>query len=125
MLYNFDYVATSDGKTGKPDQTGHGKCLGAYTGWYNEKHYTDGLVSEGWFEEGNNVYYAEKGNVVTGDVVIDGIKYLFSNTAGSPAETDRGALIGRYYNISFVNEGVVVSELDYLKVQVLLHLQLP
>ena len=115
VLYNFDYVATSDGKTGKPDQTGHGKCLGAYTGWYNEKHYTDGLVSEGWFEEGNNVYYAEKGNVVTGDVVIDGIKYLFSNTAGSPAETDRGALIGRYYNISFVNEGVVISELEILE----------
>lgn len=64
--------------------------------------------------EGNE-YYIRWDNMILGDYVLDGIKYRFNPDGTDPVTENTGALLGRYYNISFVNEGVVVSELEILE----------
>ena len=104
ILYEFDYVTGSDGKTGKPDTTGHGRCLGAYTGLYNGSYYFEGTIADGWFEDDGNTFYAEHGTLATGDKVIDGVKYRFGST-----DADNGVLLGRYYDVEFVSQGTTIS----------------
>ena len=107
ILYEFNYVTDDNGKTGKPDVTGHGRCLGAYTGLYNGKYYFEGIIANGWFEDGGDTFYAENGNLVTGDKVIDGVKYRFGNT-----EADNGVLLGRYYKVQFISQASVISSVE-------------
>ena len=53
VLYKFDYVTDENGKTGKPDITGHGKCLGRY---YNVSFVVEGdTVLEAELFEGSAI----------------------------------------------------------------------
>lgn len=68
----------------------------------------------GWVEaEGYGTYYAlPNSTLVSGDYVIDGVKYRFGELWGDPRETDNCKLLGRYYNVAFVNGDEVVSEAE-------------
>ena len=68
----------------------------------------------GWVEaEGYGTYYAlPNSTLVSGDYVIDGVKYRFGELWGDPRETDNCKLLGRYYDVSFVNGDEAVSEVE-------------
>ena len=68
----------------------------------------------GWVEaEGYGTYYAlPNSTLVSGDHVIDGVKYRFGELWGDPRETDNCKLLGRYYDVAFVNGDEVVSEAE-------------
>ena len=68
----------------------------------------------GWVEaEGYGTYYAlPNSTLVSGDYVIDGVKYRFGELWGDPRETDNCKLLGRYYDVSFVNGDEVVSKAE-------------
>lgn len=68
----------------------------------------------GWVEaEGYGTYYAlPNSTLVSGDYVIDGVKYRFGELWGDPRETDNCKLLGRYYDVSFVNGDEAVSEAE-------------
>ena len=68
----------------------------------------------GWVEaEGYGTYYAlPNSTLVSGDYVIDGVKYRFGELWGDPRETDNCKLLGRYYNVAFVNGDEAVSEVE-------------
>lgn len=55
----------------------------------------------GAFEVDGKEYYAVNGIIVTGDYVIDGVKFKFS-TEGTSPEEGLGAKLGRYYTITFI-----------------------
>ncbi len=65
----------------------------------------------GWVEAiGYGTYYAlPNSRLVSGDYVIDGVKYRFGELWGDPRETDNCKLLGRYYDVTFVSEGTTVS----------------
>ena len=50
---------------------------------------------------GERYYFAADASMVTGDVVIDGVKYRFADMTGDPRETDSGKYLGRYYDVTF------------------------
>ena len=68
----------------------------------------------GWVEaEGYGTYYAlPNSTLVSGDYVIDGVKYRFGELWGDPRETDNCKLLGRYYDVAFVNGDEAVSEAE-------------
>lgn len=68
----------------------------------------------GWVEaEGYGTYYAlPNSTLVSGDHVIDGVKYRFGELWGDPRETDNCKLLGRYYDVAFVNGDEAVSEAE-------------
>lgn len=65
----------------------------------------------GWVEaKGYGTYYAlPDSTLVSGDYVIDGVKYRFGELWGDPRETNNCKLLGRYYDVTFVSEGTTVS----------------
>lgn len=67
-----------------------------------------------WIETDYGMFYAQPstGWLVKGDYIIDGIKYRFANTEGNPRDTGNCKLLGRYYNVAFVNGDEAVSEVE-------------
>ena len=63
-----------------------------------------------WVETEYGDFYAQMNSVlVTGDYVIDGVKWKFSSEGEDPKH-GFGKCLGRYYNVSFVVEGDTVLE---------------
>ena len=67
-----------------------------------------------WIETDYGMFYAQPstGWLVKGDYIIDGIKYRFANTEGNPRDTGNCKLLGRYYDVAFVNGDEAVSEAE-------------
>lgn len=94
---------------GSPADTDRGASNGKLTGWIADKHYSEGKVQTGWFEVNGKRYYGtDDGDIAVGDYQINGVMYAFDGSAGSPADTNRGALVGRYYTVRFLSDGAVV-----------------
>lgn len=63
-----------------------------------------------WVETEYGTFYAQMNSVlVTGECVIDGVTYKFSESGSTPYE-GFGRLVGRYYTVEFVSDGKTVSE---------------
>ena len=64
-----------------------------------------------WVETEYGMYYAQMNSVLaTGDYVVDGITYKFSEEGTDP-ESGYAKLLGRYYAVKFVSDGNTVSDL--------------
>ena len=65
-----------------------------------------------WVKTEYGDFYAQMNSVlVTGDYVIDGVKWKFSSEGEDPKH-GFGVCLGRYYNVSFVAEGDTVLEAE-------------
>lgn len=67
-----------------------------------------------WIEtEIGTIYVQDNTYIARGDVVIDGVKYRFADEGESdPRTSENGKLLGRYYNVAFVNGDEAVSEVE-------------
>lgn len=60
-----------------------------------------------------NTYYIQWDWLLLGDQTIGGVHYVFADEGESdPRTSENGKLLGRYYNVAFVNGDEVVSEAE-------------
>lgn len=112
-MTNYMFYFNSDGSVAHGDFHQTGENTWVYTRVRKPSDH-DGIwvayCYNQWVETEYGTFYAQMNSVLaTGELVIDGVTYRFSESGSTPYE-GFGTLLGRYYSVEFVADGNQISK---------------
>ena len=113
FMTNYTFYFNSDGSVAHGDFHQTGENTWVYTR-VRKPSDPDGIwvayCYNQWVETEYGTFYAQMNSVLaTGELVIDGVTYRFSESGSTPYE-GFGTLLGRYYSVEFVADGNQISK---------------